>query len=385
MAAITAQDVIKVALTFEGVKESPANSNNVQFNTHFYGREVSGSSYPWCAVFLWDVFRLAGASDLYYGGAKTAYTPTLANYYKNKNAWFVSPQVGDIVFFQFNGSNRINHVGLVIEVLGNGKIKTIEGNTSAGNDANGGQVQVRERSSYIKGYGRPNYANSTSTAYTQKDFIKDVQAALGVTVDGIAGAKTLAATITLSKVKNKNHEVVYYVQKYLNTLGCNCGTPDGSFGGQTYAGVCAYQKAYMTTPDGVISASGKTWKKLLGMDTSASTTTPTSSEPTSTKYTQKQFIKDIQGAIGVTVDGSVGPNTLGALVTVSQKTNKKHKVVIYIQKYLNELGYDCGTPDGCFGPKTYNAVCAYQKTFLKNPDGIISKNGTTWKKLLGKA
>lgn len=35
-----------------GVKESPANSNKVKYNTAFYGREVSGPDYPWCAVFI---------------------------------------------------------------------------------------------------------------------------------------------------------------------------------------------------------------------------------------------------------------------------------------------------------------------------------------------
>lgn len=35
-----------------GVQESPANSNNVKYNTWFYGEEVSGANYAWCAVFV---------------------------------------------------------------------------------------------------------------------------------------------------------------------------------------------------------------------------------------------------------------------------------------------------------------------------------------------
>lgn len=35
-----------------GTVESPANSNKVKFNTWFYGKVVSGSAYPWCAVFV---------------------------------------------------------------------------------------------------------------------------------------------------------------------------------------------------------------------------------------------------------------------------------------------------------------------------------------------
>lgn len=31
-----------------GVKEAPAGSNNVMYNTVYYCREVSGPAYPWC-------------------------------------------------------------------------------------------------------------------------------------------------------------------------------------------------------------------------------------------------------------------------------------------------------------------------------------------------
>lgn len=40
-----------------GVKESPAGSNKVKYNTWYYGKAVSGSAYPWCAVFVSWVFN----------------------------------------------------------------------------------------------------------------------------------------------------------------------------------------------------------------------------------------------------------------------------------------------------------------------------------------
>ena len=165
MAAVSASKVIAKAKSFVGTKESPANSNNVIFNTHYYGKAVSGSAYPWCAVFLWDVFRLCGASSLFYGGKKCAYTPTLANYYKNNKRWYSTPKVGDIAFFQWAGSNRICHVGLVIEVISSKQVKTVEGNTAVGNDSNGGEVMIRTRNiKDIKGFGRPAYSAESSTA-----------------------------------------------------------------------------------------------------------------------------------------------------------------------------------------------------------------------------
>lgn len=274
MAAVKASVIIAKAKSYVGTKESPANSNNVIFNTDYYGKPVSGSSYPWCCAFLWDIFRMCGASSLFYGGKKCAYTPTLANWFKSNDAFFTTPKVGDIVFYQFKGSSRINHVGIVIEVISGTKIKTIEGNTSSSSDANGGAVEIRTRTTtYVKGYGRPAYAsessstsastaNKTSSSYTYTQFVKDVQKALGVTVDGSAGPKTIAATVTLSKTKNNKHAAVLPVQKYLNALGYNCGTADGSFGPKTDAAVKKYQ-TWMSNPDGEITAKGKTWKKLF--------------------------------------------------------------------------------------------------------------------------
>ena len=55
----TAEKILEIARSQIGTRESPANSDNVKYNTAYYGREVSGK-YPWCAVFVWWVFREAG-------------------------------------------------------------------------------------------------------------------------------------------------------------------------------------------------------------------------------------------------------------------------------------------------------------------------------------
>lgn len=57
----TASELIEIAASQIGTKESPANSNNVKYNTWYYGKAVSGSAYPWCAVFVcWCFAALAG-------------------------------------------------------------------------------------------------------------------------------------------------------------------------------------------------------------------------------------------------------------------------------------------------------------------------------------
>ena len=76
----TASAVIAKARSFLGIKEYPPNSNNVIFNTDYYGEPVSGWEYPWCCAFVWDIFRMVGAPELFYGGDQTASCTTLMNY-----------------------------------------------------------------------------------------------------------------------------------------------------------------------------------------------------------------------------------------------------------------------------------------------------------------
>ena len=107
----------------------------------------------------------------------------------------------------------------------------------------------------------------TTTAYSLKDFIKDVQKATGSGVDGIAGPETIGNTVTVSAKINRKHAVIKPLQKRLNALGYNCGTVDGIAGTKFTAAVNSYQKNILkyNNPDGEITAKGKMWKKLLGM------------------------------------------------------------------------------------------------------------------------
>lgn len=105
----------------------------------------------------------------------------------------------------------------------------------------------------------------TSSTYTLKDFIKEIQASIGAKVDGIAGPETLSKTITVSASKNSRHAVVRPLQKRLNALGYNCGTADGIAGAKFTLAVKEYQKANKCVADGEITAKNTTWKKLLNM------------------------------------------------------------------------------------------------------------------------
>ncbi|MBQ3968959.1 MAG: CHAP domain-containing protein, partial [Clostridia bacterium] len=144
-------------------------NNNVVFNTHFYGMSVSGSAYPWCCAFVWDIFRMCGASQLFNGGQKTAYCPTVLNWGRN-NGLTVSKangQYGDIVLFDWNGDGIADHIGLIIAKNADGSYTTVEGNTANSNYSNGGYVLRMTRYQYqIIGIVRPKYDGTTSTTPT---------------------------------------------------------------------------------------------------------------------------------------------------------------------------------------------------------------------------
>ena len=165
----TVQQILDLAQSQVGTTEYPPDSNRVKYNTAFYnGKEVSGSSYPWCCTFVWWVFSQFTPCLV----KKTASCMDLAQWFKDNGQWHASPKPGDVVFFKFNTNSRwTNHVGIVKEVIDNGiKIKDIEGNTSEkGSQDNGGAVLEKVRSSNIVGYGRPEYSDE-KTVFHDEDF-----------------------------------------------------------------------------------------------------------------------------------------------------------------------------------------------------------------------
>ena len=162
----TAEKILEIARSQIGARESPANSDNVKYNTAYYGREVSGK-YPWCAVFVWWVFREAGAPELYYGGGETAYCPTLMSFHKKQAVTDYRP--GDIVFFNFSGRSSAGHVGICKSWDGT-YITTIDGNTGSASEDNGGAVLRRRRhKKFIVGAYRPEYQEDDDMTQDQFD------------------------------------------------------------------------------------------------------------------------------------------------------------------------------------------------------------------------
>lgn len=138
---MTGRDVALLAATQVGISESPPGSNNVRYNTWYYGREVSGSRYPWCMVFVQWVFAQAGVAL----PQRTASCGALMRAAQMSGEWVTADyHPGDVVIYDFPGGAATDHCGIVESVTDSGVV-AIEGNTGSGSDADGGQVQRRSR------------------------------------------------------------------------------------------------------------------------------------------------------------------------------------------------------------------------------------------------
>jgi len=152
-----------------GTTEYPAGSNNVRYNTAYYGRAVSGKDYPWCVAYQWCAYRETGLSALFYGGGKTASCGTLMTWAKSRGQWVTGDyKPGDLALFDFTGKRgKPTHIGWIDRVNG-AMCWTYEGNTSRDSDDNGGAVMYRTRQTrYITGAVRPLYAEEDDMDITK--------------------------------------------------------------------------------------------------------------------------------------------------------------------------------------------------------------------------
>lgn len=142
-------------------------NNHCIYNQEYVN--ITGTSNlndPWCCKFVWWVFRHAGASELFYGGNACAGCTLTMSYYRNHNQMvsFSDAQPGDLVFFNWNhnSTTKADHIGIAIGTPENGKLTTVEGNTTkpgtSGDESNGHGVWMKtRREADIVGIARPKY------------------------------------------------------------------------------------------------------------------------------------------------------------------------------------------------------------------------------------
>jgi peptidoglycan hydrolase-like protein with peptidoglycan-binding domain len=97
-----------------------------------------------------------------------------------------------------------------------------------------------------------------------------------------------------------------------------------------------------------------------------------------------QAVRAYQGDRGLTVDGIVGPQTWTTMLNAHPKPptlsqGSSGPVVSGLQSFLDNAMPSASPPlvvDGQFGPRTKNAVAAYQGAHLVAADGVVGYQ--TW-------
>lgn len=239
--ANTAADLLNVLDNYIGVSGRP----NV-FTRDYASRH--GDAFlraAWCDMFITFGSRKSGAKAALPKGDR-AYTVWHADDFAGIRRWYSGTKAnvikhavpGSIAFMDWNGSDSrgaIDHVTYVKKNLGDGRIVTVEGNTSD-------RVAYRVRSyTVIAGFGNPAYA---------------------VTPVKPIGNTWPYKSTTLMRKGWENSAGVRKVQSAIDALGFRPRlVVDGDFGIKTETGVKWYQKREHIQVDGIVGP--VTWRHLF--------------------------------------------------------------------------------------------------------------------------
>lgn len=133
-----------------GTTETPPDSNIALPFTEWYGWKGWGA--PWCAVFVSYCLDKAGFKHIDPKASRWAYCPYVladakAARFGLRKISTAEVQPGDIVLFDWAGDGIPDHIGFFKKwEVKDSSFRSIEGNTSIGNDSNGGIVMERTRS-----------------------------------------------------------------------------------------------------------------------------------------------------------------------------------------------------------------------------------------------
>lgn len=141
-----------------GGKNTAGSKNYTEYNRAF-GTIGNSYSYAWCAAFVSWCLDVAGARESA-GGRFTSCTLWVdrlraLGLYSTRSSGY-TPKAGDLIFFKSAGVTRASdHVGIV-RYTKNGRVYTVEGNSS-------NKVSLRDYAltdTYIVGYGKPQYSGT---------------------------------------------------------------------------------------------------------------------------------------------------------------------------------------------------------------------------------
>lgn len=228
----TSSQALKVAASQIGYVEG--GRNRVKYWTDLKP-EWFYLNAAWCLCFVQWVLK---QNRMWLDCSLPFYVPSAVGHAQSKGTWrgaSYTPKPGDLVVYGDPG--RYQHIGFVEKVLPDGRLQTIEGNTSkgtAGSQNNGDGVYRRVRTrSWVRGFIVMTYTRPTRSLVPYPGHQH---------WDG-----------------GKNDHHVEQIQKRLNQLGYRL-TVDGRFGPKTEAAVRSFQRKQRLSADGFVGRN--TWSRL---------------------------------------------------------------------------------------------------------------------------
>ncbi len=208
-----AADIIEIARTQLGYMEGSIEGTVQGSNDCTKYGEWYGLNYnPWCAMFVsWCANEAEIPTTVI---PKHASCDAGMNWFINNGRWHYSPAyngsytptASDIVYFGFKGSGGFDstHVGIVYKVDSN-NIYVLEGNSSAKVQT----VSYPVKSSYILGYGSPDYSWDGKIAYEPGEYITTAsvlnvrEAPTTASGTAVIGQLTENSRVTVTEIQNE--------------------------------------------------------------------------------------------------------------------------------------------------------------------------------------
>lgn len=230
----TAQAMISQARLYLGMRENPANTNDItrEYNLRY---DIGTNSFAWCdASITLEALHSDNEAPVLGGHGKSfAYVPAHAAWFSKigRLHWGKATKPGQVQFFRWAGAahtTMCDHVGLVESVNDDGTITCLEGNSA--------DVfrRVKRDGRYTACYGDPDYLPPDPDQWPGR-------------------------YLQLKSPMMHGGDVTW-VQLHLNTKGWKLDA-DGRFGKMTKSAVVAFQKSAKLDADGVVGPA--TWKALV--------------------------------------------------------------------------------------------------------------------------
>lgn len=298
------------------------------YNAHRVESYKMALTDPWCHATISAAAAVAGCLDII---PNTAYCPTGVNYFKARGQWHhrsaaYTIQVGDIIYYDWDGDGLSDHVGCVIAV--NGQVLTVR----EGNKSNAmGDRGINRYDGCIMGFGHPAWGDSSSSGG-------------GTVSDGILR-------------RGSSGSAVKTMQTMLIKTGYSCGPSgaDGIFGTDTYTAVILFQRAHNLTIDGEYGPNTKAALEAAYKDATGS---QGGSTVTSDTYTVRagDCLSKIASDNGTTVD------------KLCQLNSIKDADLIYVGQVIKLPGARTHTV------KAGDTLSALSRTYDTTVDKIVDAN-----------